>query len=89
MNKQPNSSDLKWITNYIWGIVGDVLRDLYAHRKYRGVIFTMTVLRRLNAVLENTKEGVLDTKAMLDNAGVVDQDLPFARQLVWPSTTAD
>ena len=32
------SSDLAWITNYIWGIADDVLRDLYVRGKYRDVI---------------------------------------------------
>ena len=34
----------------------------------------MTVLRRLDSVLEETKQEVLDTKEMLDKAGVVEQD---------------
>ncbi|MCY3774207.1 MAG: class I SAM-dependent DNA methyltransferase [Gemmatimonadetes bacterium] len=68
------NSDLNWITNYIWGIADDVLRDLYVRGKYRDVILPMTVLRRLDAVLEDTKRKVLETKAMLDKAGVVDQD---------------
>ena len=68
------STDLNWITNYIWGIADDVLRDLYVRGKYRDVILPMTVLRRLDAVLEDTKKEVLDTRAMLDKAGVVDQD---------------
>ena len=34
----------------------------------------MTVLRRLDAVLEDSKQAALDMKAMLDQAGVVDQD---------------
>ena len=34
----------------------------------------MTVLRRLDAVLENTKQAVLDAKASLDALGVVEQD---------------
>ena len=66
--------DLNWITNYIWGIADDVLRDLYVRGKYRDVILPMTVLRRLDAVLEDTKKEVLDTKETLDEAGVVDQD---------------
>ena len=69
-----NNSDLNWITNYIWGIADDVLRDLYVRGKYRDVILPMTVLRRLDVVLEDTKKEVLKTKAMLDEAEVVDQD---------------
>ena len=65
---------LNWIANYIWGIADDVLRDLYVRGKYRDVILPMTVLRRLDAVLEPTKQAVLDMKASLDKAGVTNQD---------------
>src|SRR5688572_15418939 len=65
---------LSWIANFIWGIADDVLRDLYVRGKYRDVILPMTVLRRLDAVLEPTKQAVLDMKASLDKAGVVHQD---------------
>ena len=47
--------------------------------KYRDVILPMTVLRRLDAVLEGSKQAVLDMKATLDDAGVVEQD-PALRQ---------
>ena len=67
-------SELSWITNYIWGIADDVLRDLYVRGKYRDVILPMTVLRRLDAVLEDKKEDVLDMKATLDKARIVEQD---------------
>ena len=73
---QVNSTNgnIGWIANYIWGIADDVLRDLYVRGKYRDVILPMTVLRRLDAVLEDTKQGVLDMKAALDKAGIVEQD---------------
>ncbi|MCD4749366.1 MAG: type I restriction-modification system subunit M [Thermoanaerobaculales bacterium] len=61
------------IVNFIWGIADDVLRDLYVRGKYRDVILPMTVLRRLDAVLEPTKRAVLDMKMSLDTAGVVHQ----------------
>jgi len=70
---------LNWITNFIWGIADDVLRDLYVRGKYRDVILPMTVLRRLDAVLEPTKQAVLDLKASLDTAQIVHQD-PALRQ---------
>ena len=69
-----NNTDLNWITNYIWGIADDVLRDLYVRGKYRDVILPMTVLRRLDAVLEDSKQAVLGMKATLDAAGIVEQD---------------
>jgi type I restriction enzyme M protein len=49
------------------------LRDLFKRGKYPDVILPMCVLRRLDAVLETTKEGVLSTKEMLDNAGITEQ----------------
>jgi type I restriction enzyme M protein len=65
---------LNWVANFIWGIADDVLRDLYVRGKYRDVILPMTVLRRLDAVLEPTKQAVLDMKASLDKAGIVHQE---------------
>ena len=69
------STELSWITNFIWGIADDVVRDLYVRGKYRDVILLpMVVLRRLDAVLEGTKEDVLAMKASLDEAGITNQD---------------
>src|SRR5688572_29137507 len=65
---------LSWITSFIWGIADDVLRDLYVRGRYRDLILPMTVLRRLDAVLEPTKQAVLETKAALDSARVSNQD---------------
>jgi type I restriction enzyme M protein len=65
------------IVNFIWGIADDVLRDLYVRGKYRDVVLPMTVLRRLDAVLEPTKKAVLDTKAMLDRVNIDNQDGPL------------
>ncbi len=62
------------ISNFIWSISDDVLRDLYVRGKYRDVILPMTVLRRLDAVLEPTKQKVLEDKQFLDDAGITDQD---------------
>src|SRR3954449_5097915 len=65
------------IAGFIWGIADDVLRDLYVRGKYRDVILPMTVLRRFDAVLEPTKQAVLEMKAFLDAQGIVDQDGPL------------
>lgn len=69
-----DSTQLSWITNFIWGIADDVLRDLYVRGKYRDVILPMTVLRRLDAVLEASKPAVLQMKGNLDKAGIANQD---------------
>jgi type I restriction enzyme M protein len=67
-------TQLNWIANFIWGIADDVLRDVYVRGKYRDVILPMTVIRRIDAVLEPTKQAVLDMKKTLDDAGITDQD---------------
>ena len=67
-------ANLNWIANFIWGIADDILRDLYVRGKYRDVILPMTVLRRLDALLEPSKQAVLDMKSSLDKAGIVHQD---------------
>ena len=61
------------IVNFIWGIADDVLRDVYQRGKYRDAILPMTVIRRLDALLEPTKEAVLAMKAQLDKAGIANQ----------------
>ncbi len=66
--------DLNGIANFIWGIADDVLRDLYVRGKYRDVILPMTVLRRFDAVLEPTKQAVLDMNATLDKARITNKD---------------
>src|SRR5437868_8259539 len=65
---------LNWIANFIWGIADDVLRDLYVRGKYRDVILPMTVLRRLDAVLEPKKTAVIEMKAALDQARITNQE---------------
>ena len=62
------------VSNFIWGIADDVLRDVYVRGKYRDVILPMTVIRRLDAVLEPTKQDVLRMKNQLDKAGITNQD---------------
>jgi type I restriction enzyme M protein len=66
------------IVSFIWGIADDVLRDLFKRGKYPDVILPMCVLRRLDAVLEPTKKAVLETKEMLDKAGITEQRAALA-----------
>jgi type I restriction enzyme M protein len=69
-----DQAQLNWLTNFIWNIADDVLRDVYVRGKYRDVILPMTVLRRLDAVLEPTKQAVLDMKSALDSQNITNQD---------------
>ena len=65
--------DLNWVANFIWGIADDVLRDVFVRGKYRDVILPMVVIRRLDAVLEPTKQAVLDMKTRLDSMHMANQ----------------
>src|SRR3954454_7323991 len=69
-----DAAQLNGLTNFIWNIADDVLRDVYVRGKYSDVILPMTVLRRLDAVLEPTKQAVREMKAALDKEGVTNQD---------------
>jgi type I restriction enzyme M protein len=50
--------------NFIWGIA-DLIRDTFKRGKYQDVILPLTVLRRIDCVLEPTKPQVLETYAKL------------------------
>ncbi|ABI60657.1 type I restriction-modification system subunit M N-terminal domain-containing protein [Nitrosomonas eutropha] len=82
--QQQDQSQIKWISDLIWNIADDRLRDMYVRGKYRDVILPFTVLRRLDAVLESTKQAVLERKKLLDTHKVAEQDgaLRMARMLL-------
>ena len=61
------------IVSFIWGIADDCLRDVYVRGKYRDVILPMTVIRRLDALLEESKPAVLAMKKQLDAANIDNQ----------------
>ncbi len=54
-------SQFQPIVNFIWSVADDLLRDVYVKGKYRDVILPMTIIRRIDAVLEPTKDKVLKT----------------------------
>jgi len=51
------------LVSFIWSIADDCLRDVYVRRKYRDVILPMVVLRRLDALLEPSKNAVMEELA--------------------------
>ena len=55
-----NQSVHNKLVSFIWSIADDCLRDVYVRGKYRDVILPMTVLRRLDSILEPTKQAVLE-----------------------------
>lgn len=54
-----NQSIHNSLVSFIWSIADDCLRDIYVRGKYRDVILPMVVLRRLDSLLEITKDKVL------------------------------
>jgi type I restriction enzyme M protein len=72
-----NQQEISRISGFIWGIADDVLRDIFVRGHYRDVILPMIVLRRLDLVLESTKENVLKTQESLNKAKVVNQEQPL------------
>lgn len=69
-----NNEQFNQIVNFLWSIPNEILRDYYVRGKYRDVILPMIVIRRLDAVLEPTKEKVLATKKKLDEQGFTNQE---------------
>ncbi|MEY5025676.1 MAG: hypothetical protein RLZZ244_1204, partial [Verrucomicrobiota bacterium] len=66
------------IVSFIWGIADDVLRDLFKRGKYPDVILPMCAIRRMDGVLTGTKQAVLDTKQLLDDAKITEQHQALA-----------
>lgn len=55
-----NHSAHNSLVSFIWSIADDCLRDVYVRGKYRDVILPMVVLRRLDSLLEATKDAVME-----------------------------
>ena len=62
------------LVSFIWSIADDCLRDVYVRGKYRDVILPMIVLRRIDALLEPTKEKVLKEVEFQKEDGLVELD---------------
>jgi type I restriction enzyme M protein len=69
-NGQMNHSE---IIGFLWG-VADLIRDTFKRGKYQDVILPLTVLRRLDCVLADTKGNVLKRQAELKGKGLEDLD---------------
>ncbi len=74
-----NHSTHNAIVGFIWNIADDVLRDVYVRGKYRDVILPMTVLRRLDCLLEESKDEVLKTHEFLERNKIQEQAPALSR----------
>lgn len=79
------------LVSFIWSIADDCLRDVYVRGKYRDVILPMVVLRRLDALLEPTKQAVLDEvafqKSEMEAVELDDEPLKAASGFVFFNTS--
>lgn len=66
------------IVSFLWG-VADLIRDTFKRGKYQDVILPLTVLRRLDCVLADTKDAVLKRQAQLKGKGLEDLDAQLRR----------
>jgi len=72
------------IANFIWNIADDVLRDVYVRGKYRDVILPMTVIRRLDCLLEPTKAKILERHKFLEENKIHNQAPQLAKVSGYP-----
>lgn len=79
------------LVSFIWNIADDCLRDVYVRGKYRDVILPMVVLRRLDTLLEPTKQAVLDEvdfqKNQMDATELDEEPLKSASGYVFYNTS--
>ncbi len=69
------------IISFIWSIADDCLRDVFVRGKYRDVMLPMFVLRRLDCLLEPTKDAVLEeVRFQREDAEMADLDLHGLRE---------
>jgi len=66
------------IVSFLWG-VADLIRDTFKRGKYQDVILPLTVLRRLDCVLGDTKAKVLERRGQLKGKGLEDLDAQLRR----------
>ena len=62
------------LVSFMWNIANDVLVDVFEQVDYKKVILPMMVLRRIDVLLEPTKEAVLKQKAELDKQKIVNYE---------------
>lgn len=73
------------IVSFIWSIADDCLRDIYVRSKYRDVILPMVVLRRLDTLLEPSKDKVMEEVAFQKddlNLTKIDKAIALQEQMI-------
>ena len=73
------------IVSLIWNIADDVLRDVFLRGQYRDVILPMVVLRRLDALLEPTKDAVEEELRVQEELELPDPDEDAIKEITQKS----
>ena len=69
-----NQQQYNQLFSFIWNIATDVLVYAFEKGEYKKIIMPMMVLRRIDVLLEPTKERLLAQKKMLDDNHINNQD---------------
>ena len=72
------------LVSFIWSIADDCLRDVYVRGKYRDVILPMVVLRRLDALLEPTKDKVMKELAFQHDEAEFTEYIKDGKDIIEP-----
>ena len=71
-----NTSQYQQLFSFIWNIANDVLVHAFEKGDYKKIILPFMVLRRIDVLLEPTKQAVMDRKKFCDDHGMTNYD-PF------------
>lgn len=72
-----NQAQYSKLFSFLWNIANDVLVHAFEKSKYKDIIMPMMVLRRIDVLLEPTKEKVLEKKKQLDEFGILTGQYPI------------
>ena len=82
-----NTQQFNKLVSFMWNIANDVLVDVFEQVDYKKVILPMMVLRRIDVLLEPTKEAVLKQKAELDKQKIVNYEPVLTAITKYPFVT--
>lgn len=69
-----NTQQFNKLVSFMWNIANDVLVDIFDQVDYKKVILPMMVLRRIDVLLEPTKDAVLKTADSLKKKKITNQE---------------
>lgn len=83
-----NTAQYNHLFSFIWNIANDVPVHAFEKDEYKKIIMPMAVLRRLDILLEPTKEAVLERKKALDAANISNQEPVLFQVTGYPYRTS-